>query len=215
MADNQCEGNETPTSNGLGMSDSKASEHLLRQYTEMLERARVTNSRDPVLNRYPWQCEAALNQLSILAAGLQDESKKSGASDNVVIRIRTDSLPMRIYGGVVADRISSFLNSGGMLRILVTKGKVSGLSAIDRFQNHTNVEVRQEDDSLEFRNHFFVVDKSAYRYESPHDLFSGKEFDDGNDFTPAVPARVCFRDNDGASHLADIFDVIWGASASK
>ncbi len=122
-------------------------------------------------------------------------------------------MPQRIYGGDVAVKLQRFLDLGGQLRILLTEGSAFK-SSLEQFSAHKNVSMRQEVDmgADRPRNHFFLVDDEAYRFESEHDTFTGNEFRSDDDFHPEIPARICFNDQPNAAVLREWFDQVWGNS---
>lgn len=193
----------------------KVDSNVLRTYKAILEVARTTRSGDPTANRFPWQAEVALSQLSELAMSEQQFLRARGDDSRLVIRVRTDSLPTRIYGGPVADKLSEFLQLGGEVRILLAPGcDGADVTNIRRFAGRQNVQIRKEKPGVLNipRNHFFVVDNLGYRYEAEHHPFSGDEFRNGDDFHPAIPARICFNDTEGAGVLSQIFDQSWAVA---
>ena len=187
----------------------RVDDDILRKYDALIEVLRKNESRDPAANRFPWQCEVAVRQLAEFATLKQKQINASGANRRMVIRLRTDSLPLRIYGGDVGQQLKSFVASSGELRILITELDYDTAS-VDRFVGLNNVSVRQETlpgDTV--KNHFFLVDEQAYRFEAVHGRFSGCEFRSNDDFHPVVPARICFNDREGSAVLSGLFDELW------
>ena len=185
---------------------------IRNRYAALLEANRRTESTDPAANRHPWQCEIAVTQLSEFALAKQHQARASH-QDPVVVRVRTDSMPLRVYDGGVANLLREFIDLGGELRILLTASKTNyDVSSIQRYRGVSNVQLRQEqptDLGSTFGNHFFVVGEQAYRYEAAHIPFSGDEFRATDDFHPIIPARICFNDPVSAESLTHLFDVLW------
>lgn len=190
----------------------KVDKEIVRKYEALMESLRTSESRDPAANRFPWQCEAALKQLADFATARQKETVANQSATPVVIRIRTDSFPARIYGNDVADRLQLFVENGGELQVLLTVGECEyDLPSLQRLVNRGNAKVKQEPcpPSADFKNHFCVVSEQAYRFEAPHEPFTGVEFRSNDDFHPAIPARICFNDVRGAQTLTQLFDGLW------
>lgn len=182
------------------------------RYASLIESARRSESKDPAANRHPWQCEIALTQLSEFALTKQ-QIANDRSQDPIVVRLRTDSMPRRIYDKAVGDNLIDFVSKGGQLHILLTASDSNyDVSSLVRFQGRENVQIKKERTEQavsQIRNHFLLVDSQAYRYEAEHGSFTGDEFRIEDDFHPVIPARICFNDPDSGKLLKDIFVSLW------
>ena len=61
-------------------------------------------------------------------------------------------------------------------------------------------------------SHFLLVGTKAYRYEAPHKYFSDEDVDD---FSPEIPARICFNDPVTATRLSEFFDELWNTVSQQ
>ena len=184
------------------------SEKAKAGYRELLQLRRKGKSAEPIPNRYPWHGEMAIRELLEFARSAQQQGHPAD------IRILTGSAPDRVYGCEDRSVWDQFAKAGGRIRIIVWGDNPGKCGGVLRALYETN-------ESVEFRlsgtnelagqlMHFVVVGNSAYRLEAPHTPFPDDTI--FQDFSPEIPARICFNDPIGGEAMVRCFDSMWGLS---
>jgi len=191
------------------MAKPKASEKLKAEYLILLTQCRIGKSK-AVGNRYPWQCQSAIRELTRFAAERQGEW--GGSESPTTIRILTGTLPNYVFGCTETTKaLAEFVEAGGRIRVIVwaktldTKNNLFSRFATT-FDRSVEIRVSRTDHLGDRINHFFVVDDYAYRLEEPHTPTQPDKFDD---FEPEIPARIAFDDKSIGGTLVNFFDAIW------
>ena len=188
------------------------SEEMKTEYRNLLRDYRLQQSPDPIANRRPWHCEIAIQELLAFGVRKQQLAKESGLLP-VEIRVLTSSCPNHVYGRGAAEGFEKFLAAGGILKVLIwnesldTEDGASAIAGIAKsFSDQVAVRISGTSAKGETLMHFFVVGDQAYRLESPHKTFRASDF---TDFSPEIPARICFNDQNTGTTLVHYFDHIW------
>ena len=187
----------------------EVNEEIRKQYQDRLRFCREKQSPTPIANRYPWQGELAICELVKLALSKQ----KKG--EDAPVRILTGSAPDHVYGRKSRDLWKEFLDAGGKVLVLVWGDSLEGCGGVLREfaaeQEGVVFRLSGTRDKAESVMHCLAVGKSAYRLEAAHKPF--EEDTEITDYSPEVPARICFGDADGAEQLVNNFDELWNSCA--
>lgn len=149
----------------------------------------------------------AVTELMSDAINLQ---KRSDDTPVTIVRILTGTCNDHIYGNDAAvSKFKKFLKIGGEIRVLVWTESIDWDCQLATLSNENErLQIRESGtvargDEL---NHFFVVDTKSYRFEQPHAPVPAGKFED---FSPEIPASICFHDPETAKQLVKFFDDIW------
>lgn len=201
----------------MEMQIVNATDEVRSQYKAALRTYREEARRDPIANRFPWHGELAVTELLDFARQKQAElllinAKKRPAP--VQVRLITGTSPDRVYGLLASRAFDAFLDVGGCVRVLIWNDKPECCGGelqkkVEKYKDRLSIRLSKTMEFSEQIRHFLVVDKVAYRLESPHAPFdTAAAFDD---FSPEIPARICFNDPAGAARLVEYFDSLWSA----
>lgn len=195
----------------MAMTNPGVSKSTRDGYRNLLRSFRQDRCSDPIANRRPWHCEEAIQELLLLAQGMQRERRLAGEAP-VIIRILTSVCPDHVYGRTAYDAFQEFAELGGKVRVIALADRAQvGEPRLTQLQQHyperfelKNIEAAglPIDDIC----HFFLVEAIAYRLEAPHKMYPAECF---NDFEPEIPARINFNDPDLGGRLKDIFEILW------
>jgi hypothetical protein len=195
---------------GIPMRLRKASDSLKEQYADVLAFAREVKSPEAVGNLYPWHSELAVIELMRHAIQLQKDRKNSNA-EPATVSLLTGACPDHVYGRDAYDKFADFVRLGGKLKIVAwaekLRGSVPRLMSLRRdYRDNVDIRLSRVDEPEYGIPHFLLVERSAYRFEPPHESCSGQEV---SDFEPEVPARICFNDSESGQQLGDFFNDIF------
>jgi hypothetical protein len=206
---------------------------ILATYEAMLSSARKEHSCVPIGNRYPWQCRAAVEALATCASELQAARVAARTSQStklpvaktgttakttdstakpVFVRILTASFPSYVFAhGGARKTFEAFLHAGGRVRIMCWARTIdysqNSLSTLRlEFPDQFELRISGTDKYADELSHFLVVEDFAYRLEQPHPPAKASDF---RDFSPEVPAKICFNDKDTGERLVTFFDDLW------
>ncbi len=193
--------------------EERMDEETKDRYRELLQSYRIEESRDPIANRRPWHCKIAVVELVEFGITVAREARKNGIAERPRIRLLTSVCPNHIYGSrEFLDSLEDFFEAGGTMQVLIYKdsfeAKGNALFAITREQKGLEFKCSRTSFKGDHLKHFMTVGEQAYRVEAPHEPYRGVTF---TDFSPEIPARICFNDTEGARNLTGFFDELWSA----
>lgn len=186
-----------------------ASKKMRDEYRNLLRNYRLEENKSPVANRHPYHAQIAVSELMELAISkLTTSSRRSSSNEALII---TGSAPDRVFFPETADSFDRFFKAGGRVRLVVWNDTFKcgdRLRALfDKHVGQVEWRVSQTQDFASEVAHFLLVCDQAYRLESPHEPFINVPFD--NDFTPEIPAKICFNDPEGGASLRSYFEEVW------
>lgn len=201
---------------------SSVPKELVKEYGELLTAYRLQDRADKLPNRYPWHCRMAVSALA--RAALEKQLEVANASKDrvdfekrVSIYLVSDTASNNMYGDSI-DTFQKFVAAGGAMRVLVmnpaTPVDTNYLFSLSR-KHPSQVQFRVATANDHEMNHFMLVGDQAYRYEAKHGEFSEDELSEGGDYSPEVPASICFNDPVGAGYLQATFDLAWKKADRK
>jgi len=185
---------------------------LVLKFRNMLRTFRADRRTGSVTNRHPWQTRLAILELLDLA---ETEAKLHGPQD---IRILSGAFPGHFYNEQILDRLQAALEYGCRARILVWDQPPEArnpeaellLQTYPRTFQISWSGTREDGENLW---HFQLIGDTAYRVEAPHAYYPpDARF---TDYEPPTVARICFNDPQLAKVLAEFFDELCQAVASK
>jgi hypothetical protein len=174
---------------------------MMEDYKKRLRDAADCNSPAVLGNRYPWQIQIAVRALL-----------EKAANERAEVKILSGCIAGEFHEKGTADLLRECLKQGCEVRVAVWSDVSEAVDdSILRLEADFpgQFELRWSEEAgvlAERLPHSIIVGDHAYRQEAPH----ASTLDaDWSDFSPEIPARICFNDRDGARPQIELFETVW------